>query len=440
MFEELAIKFESITRKLRGYGKLTEDNIRDSLREVRKALLEADVNYKVVKKFIDDVQEKSLGEKTIKSIRPGEQVIKTVYDQLCELLGGKIEELRYSLKPPTVLMLVGLQGSGKTTACAKLAKYTRKKGRNPLMVAADTHRPAAVKQLEVLGKTLNIEVFSLGKNPIEISKKAVSKARQEGFDSVLLDTAGRLHIDEDLMQELCQIKKEVSPSETILVVDAMTGQEALNIAQTFDQRVGLDSIFLTKLDGDARGGAALSIRAMTGKPIKFVGVGEKLDQMELFHPERMASRILGMGDVVSLVEKAQEAISVEEAKKLEEKLKKESYTLEDFYDQLQQIKKMGPLESILKMIPGLGGKALQNVQVDDKSMNRVEAMINSMTPEERKNPYILDGSRKKRVAKGSGTSVQEINRLVKQFFTMQKMIKDLGKMDFKNFKGMVSFT
>ncbi|HEX9916534.1 MAG TPA: signal recognition particle protein [candidate division Zixibacteria bacterium] len=440
MFEELAIKFENITRKLRGYGKLTEDNIRDSLREVRKALLEADVNYKVVKKFIDDIQEKSLGEKTTRSIRPGEQIIKIVYDQLCELLGGKVEELKYSLKPPTVFMLVGLQGSGKTTACAKLAKYIKKKGRNPLMVAADTYRPAAAKQLEVLGKTLNIEVFSSGKNPIEISKKAVNKARQEGFDLVLLDTAGRLHIDEDLMQELCQIKKEVSPSETVLVVDAMTGQEALNIAQTFDQRVGLDSIFLTKLDGDARGGAALSIRAMAGKPIKFVGIGEKLDQMELFHPERMASRILGMGDVVSLVEKAQEVISVEEARKLEEKLKKESYTLEDFYEQLQQIKKMGPLESILKMIPGLGGKALQNVQVDDKSMNRVEAMINSMTPEERKNPYILDGSRKKRVAKGSGTSVQEINRLVKQFFTMQKMIKDLGKMDFKNFKGMASFT
>ncbi|MCJ7508443.1 MAG: signal recognition particle protein [candidate division Zixibacteria bacterium] len=440
MFEELAIKFESITRKLRGYGKLTEDNIRDSLREVRKALLEADVNYKVVKKFIDDVQGKSLGEKTIKSIRPGEQIIKIVYDQLCELLGGKAEELKYSLKPPTVLMLVGLQGSGKTTACAKLAKYIKKKGRNPLMVAADTYRPAAAKQLEILGKTLSIDVFSSGKNPIEISKKAVDKARQEGFDSVLLDTAGRLHIDEDLMQELCRIKKEVSPSETVLVVDAMTGQEALNIAQTFDQRVGLDSIFLTKLDGDARGGAALSIRAMTGKPIKFVGVGEKLDQMELFHPERMASRILGMGDVVSLVEKTQEAISLEEAEKLEEKLKKGSYTLEDFYDQLQQIKKMGPLESILKMIPGLGGKALQNVQVDDKSMNRVEAMINSMTPEERKNPYILDGSRKKRVAKGSGTSVQEINRLVKQFFTMQKMIKDLGKMDFNKLKGMASFT
>lgn len=440
MFEDLITKFESIFKKLRGYGKLTESNIKNSFREVRKALLEADVNYKVVKNFVATVQERSLGERTIKSIKPGQQVIKIVYDELSKLLGEKSEELGFSLKPPTVFMLVGLQGSGKTTACAKLAKYTKKKGKNPLLVAADTYRPAAKKQLEVLGKMLNIEVFSSGKNPIEISKNAVDKARKSGFDLVILDTAGRLHIDEELMQELSKIKREISPNETILVADAMTGQDAVNIAQTFEGKIGLDSIFLTKLDGDARGGAALSIKAITGKPIKFVGTGEKLDQMETFYPERMASRILGMGDVVSLVEKAQEAISLEEAKKLEEKLRKESYTLEDFFLQLQQIKKMGSLESLLKMIPGIGGKALQDVQVDDKGIKKVEAMINSMTPQEKRGPHIIDGGRRKRIASGSGTSVQEVNRLLKQFSAMQKMVKNLGKMDLKSLRGISSFT
>ena len=440
MFEELTAKFESVFRKLRGYGKLTENNIRDSLREVRKALLEADVNYKVVKELIERIQKESVGEKVIKSIKPGEQVIKIVYDQLCELLGKKTEELKFSLKPPTVIMLVGLQGSGKTTVCAKLANYARKKGRNPLMVAADTYRPAAIKQLEILGKTLNIPVFSSGGNPVEISRKGVNAAREKGFDLVLLDTAGRLHIDEDLMRELSQIKKEVSLAETMLVVDAMTGQEAVSIAQAFNEKIGLDSIFLTKLDGDARGGAALSIKAVTGKPIKFVGTGEKLDQMEVFHPERMASRILGMGDMVSLVEKAQETISLEEATKLEEKLKKESYTFEDFFGQLQQIKRMGPLESILKMIPGLGGGALQNVALDDKAMIKVEAMINSMTLRERRKPHIIDGSRRKRIAQGSGSSVQEVNKLLKQFSSMQKMFKNLSKVNLTNFRGITSFT
>jgi signal recognition particle subunit SRP54 len=386
------------------------------------------------------VQEESLGEKTVKSIKPGQQIIKIVYDQLCHLLGDKSEELKLSGKPPAILMLVGLQGSGKTTVCAKLAKYVKNKGRNPLLVAADTYRPAAIKQLEILGKMLNIEVFSSGRNPVEISKQAVNRAKDAGFDLVILDTAGRLHIDEQLMEELSEIKREVSPAETILVADAMTGQDALNIAQTFDKRIGLDSIFLTKLDGDARGGAALSIKAVTGKPIKFVGTGEKLDQMEVFHPERMASRILGMGDVVSLVEKAQEAISLEQAQKLEEKLRAKNYTFEDFFEQLQQIKKMGSLESILKMIPGMGGKFLQDAQIDDNGIKRVEAMINSMTPQERIEPQIIDGSRRKRIAQGSGTSLQEVNKLLKQFSAMQKMFKNIGKLNLKDLRGINSFT
>ncbi len=440
MFEELTAKFEVIFRKLRGYGKLTQDNIRDSQREVRRALLDADVNYKVVKEFVEKVGEKALGEKTMKSIKPGEQLIKIVHDELSQLLGNRFEELRFSQKPPTVFMLVGLQGSGKTTVCGKLAGYLKKKGRNPLMVAADTYRPAAAKQLEALGKILNTEVFSTGANPIEISKNAVNRARQASFDTVLLDTAGRLHIDEELMEELVRIKKELSPQETILVVDAMTGQDAVNMARTFDQRIGLDSLFLTKLDGDARGGAALSIRAITSRPIKFVGTGEKLDQMEPFHPERMASRILGMGDIVSLVEKAQETMDLEEQRKLEKKLETKKYSLEDFLGQLQQIKRMGPLESVLKMIPGMGAKLLQEGQVDDKALGRVEAMISSMTPQERINPHIIDGSRKRRIARGSGTSVQDVNKLLKQFSAMQRIFRDLGKTDFKDLKGLVSFT
>ena len=440
MFEDLTIKLEGIFKKLRGRGKLSESNIRDALKEVRRVLLEADVNYKVVKEFISQVEAKAIGQEVLRSITPGQQVIKIVHEQLIDLLGNIRTEVNFSQKPPTVFMLVGLQGSGKTTACGKLARYYKKKGSFPLLVAADVYRPAAVDQLKILGKSLNLPVFSSNKKPVKICEDSVNQAKKDGQDLVIIDTAGRLHIDQPLMQELLEIKKAVSPDEITLVADAMTGQDAVNIAKTFEEKIGLDGIFLTKMDGDARGGAALSIRAVTGKPIKFVGTGEKLDALEMFYPDRMASRILGMGDVVSLVEKAEETISLEEAEKLEEKLKKEAFTLEDFYDQLQQIKKMGPLDSILGMIPGMGGKMMKGLKIDDKAMVRVEAMINSMTKEERQKPHDIDGSRRKRIAKGSGTSVQDVNKLLKQFFMMQKMIKNLGKMDPRKLdKGFLSF-
>jgi signal recognition particle subunit SRP54 len=440
MFEDLTSKLEGIFKKLRGHGRLSESNIRDAFKEVRRALLEADVNYKVVKDFISQVEVKAIGQEVFRSITPGQQVVKIVYDELTNLLGKERVEVKISPQPPTIFMLVGLQGSGKTTACGKLARYYRKKGRFPLLVAADIYRPAAVDQLKILGKSLDLPVFSLSKNPVKICEDSVDQAKKDGRDLVIIDTAGRLHIDEPLMQELSEIKKAVSPQEIILVADAMTGQDAVNIAKTFEEKIGLDGIFLTKMDGDARGGAALSIRAVTGKPIKFVGTGEKLDALEMFHPDRMASRILGMGDVVSLVEKAEEAISLEEAEKLEKKLRKEAFTLEDFYDQLQQIKRMGPLDSILGMIPGLGGKVMKGLSIDEKAMVRVEAMINSMTKEERLKPHFIDGSRRKRIAKGSGTSVQDVNKLLKQFFMMQKMIKGIGKMDSSKFdKGLFSF-
>ena len=440
MFEDLTTKLEGIFKKLRGWGKLSESNIKDALKEVRRALLEADVNYKVVKDFISQVEGKAMGQEVLRSITPGQQVIKVVHEELIDLLGKTRTEVSFSQKPPTIFMLVGLQGSGKTTACGKLARYYRKKGRFPLLVAADVYRPAAVDQLKILGKSLDLPVFSSKKNPVKICEDSIEQAKKDGRDLVIIDTAGRLHIDEPLMQELLEIKKAISPQEIVLVADAMTGQDAVNIAKTFEEKIGLDGIFLTKMDGDARGGAALSIRAVTGKPIKFVGTGEKLDALEMFYPDRMASRILGMGDVVSLVEKAEETISLEEAEKLEKKLRKEAFTLEDFYSQLQQIKSMGPLDSILGMIPGLGGRVMKGLKIDEKAMVRVEAMINSMTREERLKPHIIDGSRRKRVAKGSGTSVQDVNKLLKQFFMMQKMIKNLGKMDFRKFdKGLFSF-
>jgi signal recognition particle subunit SRP54 len=434
MFEELTIKFESIFKKLTGRGKLTESNIQDALKEVRRALLEADVNYKVVKGFIESVKVKALGEKVLSSITPGQQFVKIVYDELTSLLGSKSQEVKFSSIPPTVWMLVGLQGSGKTTACGKLAKFYRKKGRRPLLVAADVQRPAAVEQLKILGKNIDIPVFSSNQNPVKICEDSVEEAKDKGFDLMIIDTAGRLHIDEHLMDELRQIKKKVEPEEVLLITDAMTGQDAVNIASSFEEKVGLDGIFLTKLDGDARGGAALSIKAVCGKPIKFIGVGEQLDALELFYPDRMASRILGMGDVVSLVEKAQEAISLEEAEKLEKKLRKESLTLDDFYQQLQQIKKMGSLDSILGMIPGLGAKALKGLSFDEKALTKVEAMINSMTKEERRKPQIIDGSRKKRIALGSGAKIQEVNSLLKQFFMMQKMVKNISKLDLKDLR------
>lgn len=407
---------------------------------MRLALLEADVNYKVVKDFVNQVQARAIGQEVLQSITPGQQFVKIVNEELTGLLGKERTEVKFSSRPPTIFMLVGLQGSGKTTACGKLARYYRKKGRFPLLVAADIYRPAAKDQLKILGKTLNIPVFSSGDDPVKICQEAVEHARKEAKDLVIIDTAGRLHIDQPLMQELLNIKKAVSPQEIILVADAMTGQDAVNIARTFEEKIGLDGVFLTKMDGDARGGAALSVRAVTGSPIKFVGVGEKLDQLEMFYPDRMASRILGMGDVVSLVEKAQEAVDFKQAQKLESKLRKEAFTLDDFHDQLQQLKKMGPLESIMEMIPGLGGKMMRGLKIDEKAMVRVEAMINSMTEEERHKPQIIDGSRRKRIARGSGTSVQDVNQLLKQFSMMQKMIKKATKMDLSKLqKGFMSF-
>jgi signal recognition particle subunit SRP54 len=439
MFEDLTTKLEGIFKKLRGQGRLSESNIKDALKEVRRALLEADVNYKVVRDFVTQVEAKAIGQEVLRSITPGQQVIRIVNDELTALLGKDRAEVKFSSQPPTIFMLVGLQGSGKTTACGKLARFYRKKGRFPLLAAADIYRPAAVDQLKILGKSLDIPVYSAKDDPVKISESAVEHARKEGKDLVIIDTAGRLHIDEPLMEELRNIKKTVSPQEIILVADAMTGQDAVNIAKTFEEKIGLDGIFLTKMDGDARGGAALSIRAVTGKPIKFVGIGEKLDALEMFYPDRIASRILGMGDVVSLVEKAQEAVDIEEAEKLEQKLRKELFTFDDFYSQLQQLKKMGPLESVLEMIPGLGGK-MRGLKIDDKAMVRVEAMISSMTKEERQKPHVIDGDRRRRIAQGSGTSVQDVNQLLKQFFMMQKMIKNVAKMDLKKFeKGFSPF-
>ncbi len=431
MFNELVDKFDDIFKKLRGAGKLTEKNIQDALREVRRALLEADVNYKVVKDFIKSVEVLAVGEKVLKSIEPGQQIVKIVHNELVKLLGEKAEPLTDMDRAPTVYMLCGLQGSGKTTLSGKLALRAKRKNKKALLVAADIYRPAAVKQLQVIGDSIGVEVFHLeGKKPPKICYEAKKYAEKNFIDLVILDTAGRLHIDDELMIELEQIKNKVEPDEMLLVADSMTGQDAVNLAEQFHNRLALTGVVLSKLDGDARGGAAISIRAVTGCPIKMVSIGEKLSDLEPFHPDRMASRILGMGDIISLVEKAQQTVDMDQAAKLEEKLKKSQFTLEDFYDQLQQLKRMGPLESILGMIPGVG-KALKGVQVDEKGMIRIEAIIQSMTVEERRNPNIIDGSRKSRIATGSGNSVQSINMLLKQFAAMQKMIKSMSKSKFK---------
>ncbi len=432
MLEDLTAKLEATLKKVRGQGKLTEKNIADSLKEIRRALLEADVNYRVVKQFIADVQQKALGKEVLQSVTPGQQLVKIVHDELVRLMGESRADIKTAGIPPTIIMLTGLQGSGKTTFAGKLANFLRKKGHRPMLVAADIYRPAAIRQLEVIGKNLNIPVYSADSNDaVKICKDSIKAAREKGCDILILDTAGRLHIDEEMMAELERIKKEVKPHEILFIADGMTGQDAVNAAQQFLDRLDFDGVVLTKMDGDARGGAALSIRAVTGRPIKFIGVGEKFDQIEVFHPDRMASRILGMGDVVSLVEKAQEAIDVKKAQKLEKKLRKAEFTLEDFYDQLQQVKRMGPLDQLLGMIPGIGNK-LKDVQVDDRAFVRIEAIINSMTPEERRRPQIINGSRRKRIARGSGTSVQDVNQLLRQFEQMRKMIK---RMRNKKFKG-----
>jgi signal recognition particle subunit SRP54 len=429
MFEELTQKLETAFKKIRGQGKLTEKNISDALREVRRILIEADVNYKVAKEFIEKVEKKSLGKEVISSITPGQLIIKIINDELIELLGGTTSPLVLSNTPPSIYLLAGLQGSGKTTFAAKLASYLRKTGLKPLLVACDIYRPAAVEQLKQLGKQINVEVFYQDKNAVEIAKASIDYAKQNGFNAIVIDTAGRLHIDDEMMEEIEKIKDITNPTETYFVVDSMIGQDAVNTAKAFHDKINYDGIVLTKLDGDTRGGCALSIRAVVNKPIKFVSLGEKLDSIEVFHPDRMASRILGKGDIVTLVEKAQSAFEEKEAKKLEEKLRSNKFDFEDFRDQLKIIKRLGSVSQILSMIPGLSS-IQKNVQIDEKAFVKVEAIINSMTKEERRNPRILNASRKRRIARGSGTSIQEVNRLVKQFEEMQKMIKKLNNMDF----------
>ena len=424
MFESLGDRLQNAIDKIRGYGKITEENIGDMTREIRLALLEADVNYKVVKEFIANVKEKALGEEVAKSLKPGEMFVKIVKDELVELLGGEKEEINTKGNPAT-LMLVGLQGSGKTTTIGKLANYLRKNyKKKPLLVACDIYRPAAIDQLKQLGKELNIEVYSEGKNnPVEISKNAVKYAKENGYDYVLIDTAGRLHIDEDLMTELENICNEVNPNEVLLVIDSMTGQDAINVIEGFNNRLKLTGAILTKLDGDTRGGAALSIRHLTHVPIKFVGVSEKLDGLEEFYPERMESRILGMGDLMSIVEKAESVIDEKEAMDAAKKMKAGKFDLEDFLSTFKQIKKLGPLENLIKLVPGAKKMGLNNVKIDPKDMAHIEAIILSMTPYERRHPEVLKMTRKQRIAKGSGRSVEEVNRLLKQFEEMKKMMK-----------------
>ena len=428
MFEQLSEHFQSAFRSLTGRGRLSEANIEEALREVRRALLEADVNFKVARAFVDDVKARAIGDDVLKSVTPGQQMIKIVHEELAALLGGRADTFQIPSGAPAVVMVVGLQGSGKTTFCAKLANYLRRRGRSPMLAAADTYRPAAQDQLATLGGQLGLPVHvgEAGADPVGIASTAVREARETGSDVVILDTAGRLHVDENMMSELERIREATKPAEILLVLDSMTGQDAVNVASEFASRLDFSGAVLTKLDGDTRGGAAVSLRAVTGKPIKFAGVGEKLDALEVFHPDRMASRILGMGDVVTLVERAQEATDLEEAAKLEEKILKESLTLEDFSGQLQALKKMGPLDQLVGMMPGMG--KMGRVNVDERALTQVEAIINSMTPDERRNPGIIDGSRRKRIARGSGTTVQDINRLLKQFDAMKKMARQFGKL------------
>ncbi|MEC2077006.1 signal recognition particle protein [Metabacillus fastidiosus] len=439
-FEGLADRLQNTMAKIRGKGKVNEADVKEMMREVRLALLEADVNFKVVKDFIKRVSERAVGQEVMKSLTPGQQVIKVVKEELTELMGGEQSQIAVSNRPPTVIMMVGLQGAGKTTTTGKLANLLRKKhNRSPLLVAADIYRPAAIKQLETLGKQLSMPVFSLGDkvSPVEIAKQALEFAKKEHHDYVLIDTAGRLHIDEELMGELKDVKELSKPDEIFLVVDAMTGQDAVNVADSFNEQLGLTGVVLTKLDGDTRGGAALSIRSVTNTPIKFIGLGEKLDALEAFHPERMASRILGMGDVLTLIEKAQANVDAEKVKELEQKMRTQSFTLDDFLDQLGQVRNMGPLEDILGMLPGANKiKGLKNMQVDEKQIGHVEAIIRSMTKVEKEQPEIINASRKKRIAKGSGTSVQEVNRLIKQFDDMKKMMKQMTNMTKGKKKGL----
>ena len=432
MFESLSDRLQDIAHKIKGYGKITEDNIAPMMREIRLSLLEADVNYKVVKEFTNTVKEKALGEEVNKSLNPGDLFVKIVRDELQELLGGDSAPLVID-KKPTIAMLVGLQGSGKTTTIGKLANFLRKKhSKKPLLVACDVYRPAAIDQLKQIGKELNIEVYSEGKgNPVEISKNAIKYASENGFDYILIDTAGRLHIDEELMDELKNISSEVNPHETLLVIDSMMGQDAINVITGFNEALKLTGVILTKLDGDTRGGVALSVRHLTNIPIKFIGISEKMDGLTEFHPDRMADRIIGMGDVISLVEKVQDEINEEEALKTAKKMTKGTFDLEDFLDQLKQIKKLGPLENLIKLIPGAKKMGLNDVKIDPKQMAHIEAIVLSMTPEERHNPDIIKASRKQRIAKGCGLTVTDVNKLLNQFEEMKKMMKMIGKGNFK---------
>ncbi|MBC8016398.1 MAG: signal recognition particle protein [Sporomusaceae bacterium] len=443
VFEGLSDKLQQTFKKLRGKGKLTEIDVNEAMREVRMALLEADVNFKVVKDFIAKIKEQAIGQEVMESLTPAQFVIKIVNDELTNLMGGTQSRITVSSRPPTVIMLVGLQGAGKTTTAGKLANLLKKQGKRPLLVAADIYRPAAIKQLQVLGKQLDIPVFAMeeSKDAVLIAQKAIEYSLAYTRDTVIIDTAGRLHINEDLMQELKSIRKNVKPHEILLVVDAMTGQDAVGVAESFNKDLGLDGVILTKLDGDARGGAALSIKAVTGCPIKFVGMGEKLDALETFHPDRMASRILGMGDVLSLIEKAGASIDLEQAKEMEKKFRKDDFNLDDFLEQLQQVRKLGPLDQLLGMLPGMGNlKKLQDVKFDEKELVRIEAIIRSMTKKERRDSSIINGSRRKRIALGSGTRVQDVNKLIKQFIEAKKMMKKFqgmqkpGKKPFGGFK------
>ncbi|MEW6171475.1 MAG: signal recognition particle protein [Bacillota bacterium] len=431
MFSSLAEKLHETFKKLKGKGKLSEEDVDAALKEVRVALLEADVNFKVVKDFVKRIRDRAVGQEVLEHLNPAHQVVKIVRDELAGLMGGENARLNIAPKPPTVIMLVGLQGSGKTTTAAKLALLLKRQGRRPLLVAADIYRPAAIKQLEVLGSQIQIPVFTQAKNPVLIAAGANEEAAGKGYDTIIIDTAGRLHINEELMQELEGIKEKVKPHEILLVVDSMTGQDAVTVAESFHSRLGVDGVVLTKLDGDTRGGAALSIREVTGRPIKFAGMGEKLDMLEPFHPDRMADRILGMGDVLTLIEKAQDSFDAQQTADLQKRIKSADFNLEDFMSQLRQFKKMGPLDHIMDMIPGFGGlkKLRQDLQFDERDLSWTEAIINSMTIEERRRPEVIDGSRRRRIAGGSGTTVQDVNRLLKQFEQTKKMIRQLSSFE-----------
>ncbi|MFS1513228.1 signal recognition particle protein [Chengkuizengella sp. SCS-71B] len=430
-FEGLSSRLQNVFGKLKGKGKVSENDVKEAMREVRLALLEADVNFKVVKDFINKVKEKAIGQEVMKSFTPGMVIIDIVNKELTSLMGETQSKLNKSNKPPTVIMMAGLQGAGKTTTTGKLAKYLQKQNHKPLLVAADIYRPAAIKQLQILGEQIGAPVFSLGDkaNPVDIAKQGLQQAKENHYDYVIIDTAGRLHIDEDLMNELKDIKETVKPDEVLLVVDSMTGQDAVNVAESFNEQLELSGVVLTKLDGDTRGGAALSVKAVTGKPIKFAAMGEKIDALEPFYPDRMASRILGMGDMLSLIEKAQTNIDEEKAREMERKMRKAEFTFEDFLEQMEQVRNMGPLDQIMDMMPGMGKmKNMKNLNVDEKQLGRVEAIVKSMTTEEKRKPEILNASRRKRIALGSGTSVKDVNRLLKQFEDMKKMMKQFSSM------------